>query len=226
VDSERRKRSDRGSRREGEVTVQGSPATFRWFERSDIVRSSVWKDDMAEIRVMAQPIVDEGGAKSRRWRSLEVLFVQHSVRARRLAYALTGDPNQADDLVQEAFVRVMSNLPHLRSPDRLDSYLQRTIVNLFTSGLRRRRVERAWLGQQRPQVEAPTQDPTDRADMWRLLHGIPERQRAALVLRFYEDLSERQTAEVMGCTERAANSLVVRGLRAMRDQLEGGAWTS
>ncbi|HEX5951155.1 MAG TPA: sigma-70 family RNA polymerase sigma factor, partial [Actinomycetota bacterium] len=75
--------------------------------------------------------------------SLAELYVRHGPAAQRLAFLLTGDRAQAEDLVQEAFVRVVGRFGHLRVPDAFAAYLRRTIVNLHTSQLRRRRLERA-----------------------------------------------------------------------------------
>jgi DNA-directed RNA polymerase specialized sigma24 family protein len=68
-----------------------------------------------------------------------------------LAYFLTGDRELAEDLMQEAFVRVTGRMDHLRVPDRLDVYPRRTIVDLFTSQMRRHKQERAWLAREEVQ---------------------------------------------------------------------------
>ncbi|HEX2196343.1 MAG TPA: sigma-70 family RNA polymerase sigma factor [Actinomycetota bacterium] len=61
-----------------------------------------------------------------------------------------------------------------------------------------------------------------RDEMWEALRKLPYRQRAALVLRYYEDLSERQTADALGCSVSAVKSLVTRGLQVLRDEVGGG----
>jgi RNA polymerase sigma factor (sigma-70 family) len=66
------------------------------------------------------------------------------------------------------------------------------------------------------------EDGSDRDELRRALRALPERQRAAIVLRFYEDLSERETADVMRCSVRAVNSLVVRAMATLRAQMGGG----
>ena len=78
-------------------------------------------------------------------------------------------------------------------PDAFDAYLRRTIVNLSTSQLRRAKLERAYVVRHgtEPSVVAEPGDPAVRDELWQALHTLPERQRAAIVLRFYEDLSER-----------------------------------
>src|SRR5437016_11762255 len=73
------------------------------------------------------------------------LYVRHADDAVRLAYLLTGDRALAEDLVQDAFVRLAGRLVHLRDPDAFDAYLRRTVVNLSNSYFRRRKVERAYL---------------------------------------------------------------------------------
>jgi RNA polymerase sigma factor (sigma-70 family) len=155
---------------------------------------------------------------------LEEAYARNAPAGLRLAYFLTGNREQAEDLVQDAFVRVGATLRHRRPIDDVDAYLRRTIVNLFNSSLRRRRVERRWLAQQqsvRP-LHPPAPDPADRDEIWRALQNLPDRQRAAVVLRFYEDLPEREAAAVLGCSQRALNSMVTRALQTLRASGVGG----
>ena len=138
-----------------------------------------------------------------------------------MAYFLTGDRELAGDLVQDAFVKVAGRFRHLREPDAFDAYLRRTIVNLFSSHLRRLRLERRALARQRSagRPEHRDGDIAERDAMWSALQMLPLRQRAALVLRYYEDLSERDTAEALGCSIGAAKQLVTRGLAALRGHI-------
>ena len=154
------------------------------------------------------------------------LYEEHFGRAYRLAYVLTGEPDVAEDLVQDAFVRVIGRYAHLRRPDAFEAYLRRTIVNLTYGTFRRRRLERAYLAREGRLAGAPGQDPPDvgsRDEMWDHLQRIAPRQRAALVLRYYEDLSDEQTAQVLRCSVRTVKSLVARGKDALRAQSWEGA---
>jgi len=173
---------------------------------------------MAETRT-----VDAGadGAARADVGRLEELYVRHAPAATRLAYFLTGDRELAQDLVQDAFVKVAGRFRHLRMPDAFDAYLRRTIVNLFTSHLRRLRLERAELRRERSEtaLEHRDRDPAERDAMWRALQRLPVRQRAAVVLRFYEDLSEREAAEVLGCSPGALNALVARAMTNLRNEM-------
>ena len=165
---------------------------------------------MTVMRTEVSGSVDRAGA-------LEELYVRNAPAAMRLAYFLTGDRDQAEDLVQEAFVRVAGRFQHRRVPENVHAYLRRTIVNLFTSQIRRRRLERRWLHRQA--VELTTTGPEDntlREDLWRALEVLSQRQRAAIVLRYYEDLSEREAAGVLGCSLGALNQLVVRATATLR----------
>ncbi|MEW6059886.1 MAG: SigE family RNA polymerase sigma factor [Actinomycetota bacterium] len=170
---------------------------------------------------MERTTTTEGSAPQGR---LEELYVRNAPAARRLAYFLTGDRDLAEDLVQEAFVRVAGRFGHLRKPDAFDVYLRRTVINLFTSHLRRLRLERIQAERERggaEQCEASAVDLAERDRMWRALQRLPERQRAAVVLRYYEDLSEHDAAEVLRCSTGALKQLVVRGMATLREQLGG-----
>lgn len=152
---------------------------------------------------------------------LEDQYQRHAPAAMRLAYFLMGDRELARDLVQDAFVKLAGRFGHLRVPDAFDAYLRRTIVNLFSSHLRRLRLERRELARRRS--VGPSQDRdvdvAERDAMWSALRTLPPRQRAAVVLRYYEDLSERETAAVLGCSVGAAKQLMTRGLGALRDRI-------
>ena len=151
---------------------------------------------------------------------LDDLYVRHAPDGIRLAYLLTGDRALAEDLVQEAFARFVGRLLHLRNPEAFEPYLRRTIVNLSRSYFRHRKVERAYLERL---ALAPTRPAADRDDPDEVLHEallrLPARQRAAIVLRFYEDLTDTQTAEVMRCRPGTVRSLVSRGMKILRIEL-------
>lgn len=152
---------------------------------------------------------------------LSELYERHAPAAGRLAFLLTGDRTLAEDLVQDAFVRVVGRFAHLRVPDAFDVYLRRTIVNLHTSQLRRRRTERTYLERQRDASDPGEvmSDVGEREELWRAVLELPTRQRAAVVLRFYEDLSEHQTAEALRCSTAAAKSLVARAMETLRKRV-------
>ena len=166
-------------------------------------------------------MVADMGAEQGRASGLAEVYVRSAPAGFRLAYLLTGDRALAEDLVQEAFLRFVGRLHHLRDPEAFDAYLRRTIVNLFSSHLRRLRLERRALVRQRSagRPEQRDRDVAERDAMWSALQTLPPRQRVALVLRYYEDLSERETAEVLGCSVGAAKQLVTRGLTALRGRI-------
>jgi len=154
--------------------------------------------------------------------SLGDLYVRHAPESIRLAFLLTGDRALAEDLVQEAFARLVGRLRHLRDPGAFGAYLRRTIVNLATSHFRHRLVERAYLERLAgtPAVETNSNEDLDET-MHQALLRLPERQRTAMVLRFYEDLSDVQTAEILRCSPGTVRSLLSRGMNTLRTELEG-----
>jgi RNA polymerase sigma-70 factor (sigma-E family) len=151
------------------------------------------------------------------------LYLRHSPAALRLAFLLTGDRALADDLVQDAFVRLFGRLLHLRNPDAFEPYLRQTVVNLSRMHYRRQRVERTYLRREQTgfREEATGPDLDVREDLWQALLLLPERQRVAIVLHFYEDLSEQQAAEVLRCRPGTYRSLVSRGIAQLRLTLQG-----
>jgi RNA polymerase sigma-70 factor (sigma-E family) len=147
------------------------------------------------------------------------LYAQHAGDALRLAYLLTADASLAEDLVQDAFVRLAGRLLHLRDRGGFHAYLRQTIVNLSRSHFRRKALERRLIERQAepPPVEPP--DLSDQETTRRALMELPLRQRTALVLRYFEDLSEAQTADLMRCRPAAVKSLVSRGMTSLRTKL-------
>lgn len=167
-----------------------------------------------------EPIDKRAGSKAR----LGSLYEVHSGATIRLAYVLTGDRQVAEDLAHEAFVRVGRKLFGLRDPDHARNYLFRTVINLSKDRLRRLRNERSAAERTVPFISHDAMPDVSQQDqMWKALRGLPARQRAALFLRYYQDLSEAQTADALECSVSAVKSLVNRGLKELRSSLEGEA---
>lgn len=148
----------------------------------------------------------------------EELYRAHGEEALRLAYVLTRDRALSEDVAQEAFVRLLGRFQDLRNPDAFRAYLLRTVVNITRSHFRRLRRERAHgSAESGRQTEEPV-DVGSRDELWDALRRLPERQRTALVLRYCQDLSEQQAADVMGASAKAVKSLIGRGLARLRSQ--------
>lgn len=134
----------------------------------------------------------------------------------RFAYLLTSNHHTAEDLVQTALAKTYLSWDRLRDRGAIDAYVRRIIVNENTSLWRR-----AWRRNERTTDDVPDHgqydhDITARDAMWRMVNTLPPRQRAAVVLRYYEDLSEADTAEVLGCSVGNVKSQTSRGIAALR----------
>jgi RNA polymerase sigma-70 factor (sigma-E family) len=135
----------------------------------------------------------------------------------RLAYVVTGDASVAEDLAQEAFVRVAGRFTHLRNRDAFGAYLRRALLNLCKNYFRRRDTERRFLSAQTEPGPTHPQEAADTTDAVRsALMSLPVRQRAALALRYFEDLTIEETARALGCRPGTVKSLTSRGLDALR----------
>jgi RNA polymerase sigma-70 factor (sigma-E family) len=142
----------------------------------------------------------------------------------RAAYLMVGDDLLAQDLVQEALVKTYVAWPRLRDPRNAEAYCRKAITTTAISWFRRK----GWHNERPTEFlpDAPSRRSSaldnavaDRDAVWRALLTIPPRQRAALVLRFYEDLTEAQTAEAMGCAVGTVKSQVSAGLAKLRERL-------
>ncbi len=156
-----------------------------------------------------------------RERHLDELYRRHVPDMVRLAYIVTGDASAAEDLAQEAFVRAAGRFAHVRSRDAFGGYLRRTLLNLCKNRFRRRDTERTFLARERPTLEEhhPQAAADVRQDVRIALLRLPERQRAAIALRFFEDLSVEETARILGCRPGTVKSLTSRALEALRASL-------
>jgi RNA polymerase sigma-70 factor (sigma-E family) len=149
---------------------------------------------------------------------LEELYADHALKAVRLARRITGDRVLAEDLVQEAFVRLATRFPELRDPGAFGGYLKTTVTNLARSHFRRAKVERAYL-QRHSRGPVTESSPESDLELLDAIMRLPSRQRAAITLRYYEDLPVAQVAEVLGCPAGTVKSLVSRGIGRLRREL-------
>lgn len=151
---------------------------------------------------------------------LAALYGLHAPAATRLAYMLTGDRDAAQDLVHDAFVKIGGKVLALRDPDHARAYLFRTVINLCRGrGRKLQRERRAMRRLQDPSSTQPT-FLSGNDDVWTALLQLPIRQRAALFLRYYEDVSEQEAADALNCSLSALKSLVNRGLRDLRTRVK------
>jgi RNA polymerase sigma factor (sigma-70 family) len=150
---------------------------------------------------------------------VEELYATHAQGAVRFAYLLVGD----QEIAQEAFLRAFGRFADMRKPSSFPNYLRATIVNLARKHFKSRGLERLYVERLRARPAQSVAPPNveQREMVVQALLKIPERQRAALVLHYHEDLSEYQVADLLGVSDQAARSLVARGRRALREQLGG-----
>lgn len=146
-----------------------------------------------------------GPARLGRDEAIAELFDRHYAPMCRLAYVILGDAAMAEEIVMEALLKTFTGWNRLRDTDRVDAYLRRAVVNLCRSKIRRKVIERRVNAtiHHRDERKAPDWDPerheTSRL-VWRAVVGLPERQRACVVLRYFEDLPEAEIAEVLDCS--------------------------
>lgn len=137
---------------------------------------------------------------------------------------LTGDPDQAEDVVAEALAKVYVRWQK-GDVRQVGPYLRRAVTNEANSRLRRRHLERREAerrsGDDRG-VRAVDDGAADRDEVWQAIQRLPDRQRQAVVLRYYEDLSEAETAEILGTSVGTVKSQVSRGRARLQELLTAG----
>jgi RNA polymerase sigma-70 factor (sigma-E family) len=137
------------------------------------------------------------------------LYVGRAPALRRTAFLLCGDWHVAEDLVQVTFEKVYASWSRLRDPEAV---LRRTLLRCWVDETRRPH------RRERPVEQLPEHpaEPPVRESLEHALAAVPPRQRACLVLRFYDDLSVAETARLLGCTQGTVKSQTSRGLDALR----------
>jgi len=144
----------------------------------------------------------------------------------RTAHLITMDEGEAEDLVQECLLVLSQRWRQVGAMDQPQAYARRVLVNLAVRGGSKRSKRRAELG-------TPTAERVDefagielvetRDELWEALRRLTPRQRAVLVLRYFHDLSEAQTAEILGCTPKTVSSTSSRSLTQLRELIKPAA---
>ncbi len=166
--------------------------------------------------VAGEPLlIDSGSGTENRERvdvdDTDVVFREHSRRLVHLAAAITLDRWLAEEVVQDAFAGLHANAAEVDDPV---GYLQRSVVNRSVSVIRRRKVAH----RHPAPVGRPTIDP-EIDETWNLVAELPVRERAAVVLRYWLDLSERDIADHLGWPAGTVKSTLHRALKRLRRQL-------
>lgn len=145
----------------------------------------------------------------------------------RYATAITADPHVARDVVQSVLERACTRWNRISAMQHRDAYVRRMVVNEFIS--LRRRMARVLLTDRTPELPALGDHASRYADRDALTAGLrklPNRQRAAVALRYWEDLSDAQIAEQLGCSQSTVRNYIWHALRQLRVELHEPATTS
>jgi len=147
-------------------------------------------------------------------------YIDRSLAAlSRYALMLTTDRHTAADLVQETMVRARERWQRVASADSPEAYVRRMLTNLYLDWHRGPWLRRVWLRADPVETAAPhdhAQRSADRDEVWQTLSTLPRQQRAALVLRFYEDRPHQEIAEILGCSVGAVRGYISKALATLR----------
>lgn len=142
----------------------------------------------------------------------------------RLAAMLLDDASSAEDVVQEAYVRVAARPRRLRDPNHAHAYLRQAVVNLSRTWVRRRKLAERHRSPPDPDLASAEEgaiEAFERQAVVRGLRALPRRQREVLVLRYYLDLTIEATAHELGLSPGAVKSYASRGLARLGELIEG-----
>jgi RNA polymerase sigma-70 factor (sigma-E family) len=138
---------------------------------------------------------------------------------RRTAYLMCGDWHQAEDLVQTVFIKLYQAWNRVQRRDSLDAYLRRILIRACIDAKRRKHRRESSYGEMPETAAEPGSPYEERAALIAALAQIAPRQRAVLVLRYWEDLSIEETAGILGCSTGTVKSQASRGLETLRGVL-------
>ena len=152
-------------------------------------------------------------------RRFQEYVAARSTALRRLAYLLCSDWHLAEDLVQSALTRAYRSWRRVENSDDVDAYVRQILVNQATDGWRTRGRLGEIFGRsvERPSTEDEMAQVDERDELVRALDQLPTKQRAVLVLRFFEDLSTEATADLLGISTGTVKSHTSRGLARLRE---------
>ena len=140
-----------------------------------------------------------------------------------IAYLLTGDRPAAEDLVQTSLAKLYLSWDKVRDRGAIDAYVRRILVNENASLWRRAWKRREVVAESVPESgRADVYDEGQRGALWEVVQSLPTRARAVVVLRYYEELSEAETAEVLGISVGTVKSQASRALAALRTRVPEG----
>ncbi|TDC39295.1 SigE family RNA polymerase sigma factor [Micromonospora sp. 15K316] len=143
-------------------------------------------------------------------------FAARSDAMRATAYLLCGDWHRAEDLVQTAFTKLYLVWNRVSRHEVLDSYVRQILVRTFLDERRRGWWRRERVGRTDTDRPTPPHSPENRLVMLQALAAVPPRQRAVLILRYWEDLSVEESAALLGCSPGTVKSQAARGLDTLR----------
>lgn len=161
-----------------------------------------------------------------RSRELSLVFYDEYPRLWAVAFAMLGDAHLAEETVMEAFSKAFSSWGRIRQVDRPSAYLRKIVLNMCRGKLRRRGLEQ--------RVNALVHGRADRErfsewiskhsdvrlDMWDALERLPARQRACVVLRYFDDMTDAQVADVLDCSVGTVKSHLFRARKTLAGLLD------
>ena len=153
------------------------------------------------------------------------LLVRYEKRIFALAWRLCFDKTQAEDLTQETFLKVWKNASSWQPDAKLETWLYRILHNLFIDGKRRAKGQEEELSETFcSQEDSPEQALIKKRtaqDVAQALNGLPDRQKEALVLCYYQDMKAKEAAEVLSVSQSALEALLFRARQTLKDKLIG-----
>jgi RNA polymerase sigma-70 factor (sigma-E family) len=152
---------------------------------------------------------------------LRVAFEQHYAPLVRFCLLMTGSREVAEDLAQDAFVRVAGRSGDW-TIDNMGAYLRKVVLNLWKNRIRRALLERRVSRQQAFSPGSGTEAGATQDILWQAIQRLPDRQKACLVLRYYEDMSVRDVASVLGVSEGAIKSNTSKAITRLREEVHHG----
>ena len=146
----------------------------------------------------------------------------------RTACFLSGSRHEGEDLLQQSLVNAYASFRRIREPAALEAYVRTTMVRACISSSRKGWRKREWSTDVVPETPYSGQQSAvdDRSELWPLLRRLPPQQRAVIVLRYYEDLSETEIARQLGCSTGSVKRHASRALERLRQHLVGQTITS
>ncbi|MBP3040189.1 sigma-70 family RNA polymerase sigma factor [Bacillaceae bacterium Marseille-Q3522] len=155
-------------------------------------------------------------------KSFAKIIHEEKKRLYRIAYLYVKNENDAVEIVQETTYKAFLSIEKVKSPEQISAWLKRITINSAIDFIRRQKKVTSIASEYIEEIPDKARGLDEKIDLFQLLDQLDERQKTVIILKYYEDLSNREIADIIGCPEGTVKSSLHRALKCLRSKMEEG----